>query len=89
MTLVSKSFDFCDDIVNPIYRYGVEINQDINPIYVGLERSCPRDSKNVSYYAFAAPKAPLSLGCALHSLLCPLSEALPDTHTHGHPQLYK
>ena len=49
MTLVSKSFDFCDDIVNPIYRYGVEITPDINPIYVGLERSCPRDSKNVSY----------------------------------------
>ena len=23
--------------------------QDINPIYAGLERSCPRDSKNVSY----------------------------------------
>ena len=22
---------------------------DINPIYAGLERSCPRDSKNVSY----------------------------------------
>ena len=22
---------------------------DINPIYVGLERSCTRDSKNVSY----------------------------------------
>ena len=22
---------------------------DINPIYVGLERFCPRDSKNVSY----------------------------------------
>ena len=28
---------------------GVEITPDINPIYVGLERSCPRDSKNVSY----------------------------------------
>ena len=49
MTLVSKSFDICDGIVNPIYRYGVEITPDINPIYVGLERSCPRDSKNVSY----------------------------------------
>ena len=22
---------------------------DIKPIYAGLERSCPRDSKNVSY----------------------------------------
>ena len=48
MTLVSKSFDFCDDIVNPIYRYGVEITPDINPIYVGLERSCPKDSKKES-----------------------------------------
>ena len=35
--------------VNPIYRYGVVITADINPIYVGLERSCPRDSINVSY----------------------------------------
>ena len=25
---------------------------DINPIYAGLERSCPRDSKNVSIVAF-------------------------------------
>ena len=24
---------------------------DINPIYAGFERSCPRDSKNVSYVA--------------------------------------
>ena len=22
---------------------------DINPIYAGFERSCPRDSKNISY----------------------------------------
>ena len=49
MTLVSKSVGIWDGIVNPIYRYGVEITPDINPIYVGLERSCPRDSKNVSY----------------------------------------
>ena len=27
----------------------VKITQDINPKYDGLERSCPRDSKNVSY----------------------------------------
>ena len=27
----------------------VRINLDINPIYDGLERSCPRVSKNVSY----------------------------------------
>ena len=49
MTLVSKSFDICDGIGNPIYRCGVDITPDINPIYVGLERSCPRNTKNVSY----------------------------------------
>ena len=27
----------------------VKITPDINPIYVGLEKSCPRDSKNASY----------------------------------------
>ena len=27
----------------------VKMALDINPIYAGLERSCPRDSKNVSY----------------------------------------
>ena len=47
--ILSKSVDIWDDIVNPIYRYVVEINPDINPIYVGLERSCPLDSKNISY----------------------------------------
>ena len=49
MTLVSNSVDICDGIVNPIYRYVVEITPNINPLCVGLERSCPRDSKNVSY----------------------------------------
>ena len=49
MTLVSKSVGIWDGIVNPIHRYGVEITPDINPRYVGLERSCPSDSKNVSY----------------------------------------
>ena len=49
MTLVCKSVGIWDGIVNPIYGCGVEKNPDINPIYVGLERSCPRDSKNVSY----------------------------------------
>ena len=49
MALVSESVDIWDGIANPIYRYGVEITPDINPRYVGLERSCPRDSKNVSY----------------------------------------
>ena len=36
-------------IAVPIYGCEVEITPDINPIYVGLERSCPRDSKNVTY----------------------------------------
>ena len=36
-------------LVNPIYGCGIKITPDMNPIYVVLERSCPRDSKNVSY----------------------------------------
>ena len=36
-------------MVNPIYGCGVKMTPDINPINTGLERSCPRDSKNVSY----------------------------------------
>ena len=48
ITLVSKSVDISDGIVNLIYRYGAKITPDINTIYVGLERSCPRDSTNVS-----------------------------------------
>ena len=49
MTLVYKYVGIWDGIVNPIFGCGVEITSDINPIYVGLGRSCPRDSKNVSY----------------------------------------
>ena len=49
MTLVCKSVGIWDGIVNPIYGCGVKIAPDINPIYAGFERSCPRDSKNVSY----------------------------------------
>ena len=49
MTLVCKSVGIWDGIVNPIYGCGVKMSQDINPIYAGLERSCPWDSKNVSY----------------------------------------
>ena len=48
MTLVCKSLGIGDGIVNPIYGCGVKMAPD-NPIYVGLERFCPRDSKNVSY----------------------------------------
>ena len=49
MTLVCKSVGIRDGIVNPIYWCGVKITPDINPKYDGLERVCPRDSKNVSY----------------------------------------
>ena len=49
MTLVCKSVGIYDVIVNPIFGCGVEITPVINPLYVRLERSCPRDSKNVSY----------------------------------------
>ena len=38
-----------NSIVNPIYGCGIKMAPDIIPIYAGLERSCPRDSKNVSY----------------------------------------
>ena len=48
MTLVCKSVGIWDAIVNLIYRCGVAITPDINPIDVGLETSCPRDSKKVS-----------------------------------------
>ena len=36
-----------DGIVNPIDGCGVKMAPGINPIYAGLERSCPRDSKNM------------------------------------------
>ena len=32
-----------------LYLCGVKMTPDINPLYAGLERSCHRDSKNVSY----------------------------------------
>ena len=44
-----KSVGIWDGIVNPIYGCGVRMAPDISPIYAGLERSCPRDFKNVSY----------------------------------------
>ena len=49
MTLVCKTVGVGDGIVNPIYGCAVKMAPDIYPIYAGLERSCPRDSKNVSY----------------------------------------
>jgi len=50
MTLVCKSVGTWDGIVNPIYECEVKMALDINPIYAGLEKSCPRDSKNESYF---------------------------------------
>ena len=47
MTLVCKSVGI--GIVNPIYGCGVKLAPDIKTIYARFERSCPRDSKNVSY----------------------------------------
>ena len=49
MTLVCKSFNIRDGIFNPIYGCGIKKAPYINPLYAELERSCPRDSKNVSY----------------------------------------
>ena len=51
MTLVCKSVGIWDGIVNPIYGCGVQMTPVINPIYGDFERSCPGDSKNVSYVA--------------------------------------
>ena len=48
-TLVCKSHGIGDSLINPIYRFIVKINQDINPIYVGIERSFPDVSKHVSF----------------------------------------
>ena len=44
-----KSVGIWGGIVNPIYGCRVRMTPGVNPIYPGLERSCPRDSKNVSY----------------------------------------
>ena len=49
MTLEFKSVGIWDGIVNPIYGCGVKMTSDIIHVYAGLESSCPRDSKNVSY----------------------------------------
>ena len=46
--VLTRSTGIWDGIVNSIYGCGVKITPDINPIYYGLERSCPRDSKIVS-----------------------------------------
>ena len=49
MKIVCKSVGFWDGIVIPIYGCTVRMTPGIDPIYAGFERSCPRDSKNVSY----------------------------------------
>ena len=49
MTQVCKSHCIGDSLINPIYGCSVKITPDINPIYVGIERSFPYNSKNVSF----------------------------------------
>ena len=49
MTNVCRSQVIGHKFINPINECWVKMAQYINPIYAGLERSCPRDSKNVSY----------------------------------------
>ena len=49
MTLVCNSVGIQDGIINPNYECEVKITLDINPIYVGFERSRPWDSKNISF----------------------------------------
>ena len=49
MTLVWKSHGIGDSLINPIYMCSVKITPDITPIYVGIERSFPDDSNNVSF----------------------------------------
>ena len=48
MTLLCKSLGILVGIGNPVNECGIKITPDINPIYVGLGKSCHRDSKN--YY---------------------------------------
>ena len=47
--------------LNPIFGCGVEMTPDINPLYVGMERSCSRDSKNVPYVGMGLVKTCLDL----------------------------
>ena len=49
MKLVCTFVGTWDVIVNPFYGSGVKITPVISPMCDGLERSCPRDFKNVSY----------------------------------------
>ena len=61
MTLVWKSVGIWDGIVNPIYGCGVKMAPDINPIYAGLKRSWPKDSKNVLFVDVGLVKTGLDL----------------------------
>ena len=49
MTLVWKSPGIGNSLINPIFRCSVKITPDINPKYVGIERSFPDVSKSVSF----------------------------------------
>ena len=49
MTLVWKSHGIGDSLINPFYGCSVKITPHNNPIYVGIERSFPDNSKNVAF----------------------------------------
>ena len=51
MTLVCKSVGIWYGIFNPIHGCGVKLIPDINPIYVGLGRVCPKKATNQPYVA--------------------------------------
>ena len=59
MTLLCKSLSIWQ--CNPIHGCGVKITPDINPINVELGRSCPRDSKNVSFFDMGLVQTVLDL----------------------------
>ena len=42
-----KSFDIESKILYPSCLWGQKITQDINPIYGKMDKSCPKDSKNL------------------------------------------
>ena len=76
MTLLCKSHDIWDGIVNPIYGYGVKISPDINPIYAGLDIYSGGLSKNlVKPYAYQLVNLVWSIRSLDHSSLgCVLSQ---------------
>ena len=60
-TLVCKSHGIGDSLISPMYRCSIKISRNINPIYVGIERSFPDDSKNVSFAEMGLIQAVLQI----------------------------